>query len=286
MKKLIILLGVIGVSLSAILVRASSAPAMVLVFLRMGFAAAVLIPWSLLHPALRAEWKRLTGRECLLSLLSGVFLGFHFTLYFTSLRHTSIAAAVVLVDTEVFFVALASPLLLRRRVSKNGWLGIGLTFLGSVVIALGSAVSGGGLLGDLLALGGAACVAVYTVIGAVVRRTRSTTLYTALVYTAGSLTVLVMLLITGTPLTGYGAGDYLAGLGLGLFCTLLGHSVFSWGLKYESPAYISTVKLLEPVFATILGLMLFREVPALTTVLGGLVVILGIGWYSLRGDQI
>lgn len=282
MKKLIILLGVVGASLSAIFVRLSTAPALVLVFYRMLFSVAVLAPWSVLR--CREEWKQTTRREVLLSLLSGVFLGFHFTLYFSSLRYTSIAASVVLVDTEVFFVALATPLILRRKITRNGWLGIGLTFLGSVIIALAGRGSAMAMRGNLLALGGAVCVAVYTMLGTVVRRTRSTTVYTTLVYAAGTATVALMLLGTGTPILGYGAADYGAGLGLCVFSTLLGHSVFSWGLKYESPAFVSTAKLMEPVFATLLGLALFREVPSVLVVLGGLLVIGGIAWYSFRGE--
>lgn len=282
MKKLIVILGVVGVSLSAILVRLSSAPSMVLVFLRMFFAAAVLVPAMLLRH--REELKQITRKELCLSLLSGVFLGLHFTCYFSSLRYTSIAAAVVLVDTEVFFVALATPLLFGKRISKKCWLGIGLTFLGSILIALTDSGQGSNmLLGDLLALLGAAFVAVYTLIGTVVRKTRSTTVYTALVYSAGALTVALMLLFTGTPVLGYAPADYLSGLGLAVFCTLLGHSVFSWGLKYVSPAFVSTVKLLEPVFATVLGIFLFREIPGIPVVIGGVLVILGIAWYA--GNQ-
>lgn len=284
MKKLIILLGVLGVSCSAILVRLSQAPSMVLVFYRMLFASVILLPWSIM--AYRSEWKTLSRKTLLLSLLSGVFLGFHFTCYFSALRYTSIASAVVLVDTEVFFVALAAPLLLDKRVSRRGWIGILLTFLGSILIAAADANSGNRAgIGSALALLGAFCMAVYTLIGAKVRRTCSTTVYTTLVYTAGTVTVGLLLLLSGTPVIGYAPRDYAAALGLSLFCTLLGHSVFSWGLKYESPAYVSTVKLLEPVFATLLGLALFREIPTLPVILGGVIVIAGIAWYSANSDS-
>ena len=257
---------------------------MVLVFLRMFFASLVLLPWSVFQN--REEWAALTRRELLLCILAGIFLAIHFTLYFTAVRFTSIASAVLLVDVEVFFVALASPLLLNRRVTGQGWIGIILTFLGSIIIAFSGGRQGANvLLGDALALAGAACMAVYTLIGAEVRKTRSTILYTTIVYTTGAAVVGAMLIITGTPLPGYTISDYLAGAGLALFCTLLGHSVFSWGLKYESPAYVSTVKLLEPVFATIMGVVFFGELPTWQIVLGGMIVIFGIAWYSFRGEQ-
>lgn len=284
MTKLIIVLGVLGASFSAIFVRLSSAPSLVLVFYRMLFATAVLLPVCLVKN--RAELKEMTKKEFCLSALSGVFLGLHFACYFSSLRYTSIAASVVLVDTEVFFVAVISLALWKKEISKFGWIGIGSAFLGSVLIAVSDAGGGSNvLLGDGLALMGAVFVAVYTLIGTVVRRTRSTTVYTTVVYGTGALTVLLVLLFTGTAPVGYEPQDYAAALGLAVFCTLMGHSIFSWGLHYESPAFVSMAKLLEPVFATIMGIFLFQEIPGGMVVLGGLIVIFGVAFYCLKADS-
>ena len=86
---------------------------------------------------------------------------------------------------------------------------IALALAGSVIVALADTSSGGAdaLRGDLLALFGAVCVAVYTMIGAVCRRTVSTTVYTFVVYLTAAMTVAAAALLTGTPLTGYDAAD-------------------------------------------------------------------------------
>ncbi|MBQ1367046.1 MAG: DMT family transporter, partial [Firmicutes bacterium] len=165
--------------------------------------------------------------------------------------------------------------------SKWAWIGIGVTFLGSVLIALTDAGSGKNvLLGDLIALLGAFCMAVYTMIGRKCRQKISTTTYTSLVYFSAAVTVLLILVFSGQPVFGYAPVNWWTALGMAVFCTILGHSVFSWGLKYESPAFISTAKLLEPVFASILGLILFREVPGVLVIIGGLIVISGIYIYT------
>ena len=187
----------------------------------------------------------------------------------------------VLVDTEVLFVALGTVLVLRQRLSGRAWLAVALAFGGSVVIAMAdTAVGPDALRGDIIALSGTLCMAVYTMIGAVCRKNISTTVYTFLVYCSAALTVLVIALFGGLPLTGYGAENVLTALGMAVFCTLLGHSVFSWGLKYLPPAFISTAKLLEPVFASVWGLALFGERPGLLTLLGGAVIIAGVALYS------
>ena len=279
MRKLLVLLGVVGVSLSAPLIRISTAPSMVLVFYRVLIASVLLIPYALIRN--REEFRQMGRKTALLCLMSGLFLGLHFASYFQALRYTSIASAVALVDTEVFFVAFMMFFFFREIIPLRAWAGILLTFTGSMLIALSDA--GGGehvLLGDLIALAGAACLAVYTILGKVCRKEISTTAYTTLVYSSAALTVLVILLCTRTPVLGYEPVNWLSALGMAVFCTLLGHSVFNWALKYESAAFLSTVKLLEPVFAAILGVLLFREIPSKQVMLGGFIVILGVYVYS------
>ena len=279
MRKLLVLLGVVGVSLSAPLIRISTAPSMVLVFYRVLIASVLLIPYALIRN--REEFRQMGRKTALFCLMSGLFLGLHFASYFQALRYTSIASAVALVDTEVFFVAFMMFFFFREIIPLRAWAGILLTFTGSMLIALSDA--GGGehvLLGDLIALAGAACLAVYTILGKVCRKEISTTAYTTLVYSSAALTVLVILLCTGTPVLGYEPFNWLSALGMAVFCTLLGHSVFNWALKYESAAFLSTVKLLEPVFAAILGVLLFREIPSKQVMLGGFIVILGVYVYS------
>ena len=278
MERLIVILGVVGVSLSAVFVRWSTAPSLVLATYRMAFAAALLTPLAWRR---REEFRALRRRELGLSLLSGAFLGCHFACYFEALRWTSIASAVVLVDAEVLFVALATVLILRRRLSGRAWLAVLLAFGGSVVVAMAdSSAAVDALRGNLLALAGSLCMAVYTMLGSVCRRRLTTTVYTLLVYLAAAGTVLCAALLNGQPVTGWGPRNLLTALGMAVFCTLLGHSVFSWGLKYLPPAFVSTACLLEPVLASVWGLLLFRERPGIQVVLGGVLILLGIGLYS------
>lgn len=280
MKKIIIILGVLGVSFSAVFVKYADAPSMVLVFYRTLFASILLSPliWLRHREALFSIEKK----ELFLSLLSGAFLGIHFTAYFQAVKWTSIASAVVLTDVEVFFVAFAMLVIWKDKIPWKGWLGIGVTFAGSLLIGLTD--SGGGknvLLGDGLAISAAMFMSVYTIIGSVCRKKITTMVYTYLVYMSASLTVCLILLMSQTPLVGYHGKNYLLAFAMAVFCTLLGHSVFSWGLGHEKASFVSMVKLMEPVFATLLGMLLFTEIPGMITVIGGILVLTGIIVYSV-----
>ena len=280
MRLLILLLGVLCGSLSAVFVRWSTAPSLVLALYRMAFSVALLLPAAWRH---RGELAALSGRTRLLCLASGAALGLHFATFFQAVKTTSIAAAAVLVDMEVLFVALATVAVFRKKLPLTAWLAMALAFGGAVTMALADSGGGNALGGDVLAVLSAMLIGVYTLIGSVCRRTMSTTAYTCLVYTAALVTLLALALASGTPVAGYGAENLATALGMAVFCTLLGHSVFSWALKYFPPAFVSTARLMDCVFSAVWGAVLFSEVPTAQTVLGGGAVILGILLYT-RGE--
>ena len=278
MKRLIVLIGVVGISAAAVLVRWSTAPSMVLVLYRMTIAVLLLLPSVLMKG--REELKGMTKKEWLLTVAAGCCLGLHFSSFFESLRYTSIAAAVILSDVEVLFVALGSILVFRKKLSRRCWVAVGLSLIGAVMVALADAGGESSLLGNALALTSTFLLALYTMIGASVRSRISNTVYTFVAYGCAAVTVLVLSLVSGTPLSGYGINNWLTALGMAVLCTLMGHSVFTWGLKYLPPAYISTVKLLDPVFSALWGLLLFREIPTMPVIVGGLIVIAGVFLYG------
>jgi len=279
MKHFIVMLGVMGVSLSPIFVRFSTAPSMVLVLYRVTFATLLLTPYVLWRH--RDEIKTLRKRDLLLCLLAGVFLGLHFTSYFEALRRTEIAPAAVLVNTEAIFVTIGTVLFMKAKLSGKVWIAVLLTFTGSVIVALADAAGGGALLGNLLALAGAVFGAVYTMLGTVCRKGGvSTMVYSWFLYGSASLTVLLFVLTSGLSPLGYEPVNILTTLGMAICCTIGGHSIYSWGLKFLPASFVASAKMMEPVFASVWGLLLFGEKPGLLVILGGSVVIAGIALYS------
>ena len=278
-----LLLGVLCGSLSAVFVRWSTAPSLVLALYRMAFSVALLAPVAWRN---RKGLAGLSRQARLLCLASGTALGLHFATFFQAVKTTSIAAAAVLVDMEVLFVALASVAVFRRKLPLAAWFAIALAFGGAVVMALADFAGGGGTLrGDLLAVLSAMFISIYTLIGSVCRRTMTTTAYTCLVYTVALGTLLVLTLASGTPLAGYGGVNLATALAMAVFCTLLGHSVFCWALKYFQPSFVSTTRLLDCVFSAAWGALLFSERPTARAVLGGVAVILGVVLYTRSEAQ-
>ena len=78
--------------------------------------------------------------------------------------------------------------------------------------------------------------------------------------------------------------EIIVGVLLAVFSTLLGHSIFSWALKFFSPSFVSACKLLEPVGAGIMAAILFGEIPVPVQLLGAVMILLGV-WYYARLEQ-
>ena len=277
---IMIVVGVLGISLSSIFVRYSQAPSAVTAAWRLLWTVLFLTPMVVGNPAVRGELLRTPRKLMLLSALSGIFLAIHFVLWFESLYHTSVASSTAIVCTEVIWVCLGFCLFLKGRLTGKALAAIGVTLLGSLLIAFADSGSGGGLYGDILALLAAVAVAVYTLIGRVVREKLSTTVYTYMVYTACVLVLVVTCLVQGFGLFAYGWSAVIVGALLAIFSTLLGHSIFSWCLKYFSPAFVSASKLCEPVVAAILAVFLFGELPGWLQIAGGILILGGVLWYS------
>lgn len=256
---------------------------------RLGLAALILTPITL--ATRRDELRRLTRRQIGLALLSGAFLAVHFAAWISSLAYTSVASSTALVTTNPIFVALVSWLIWRERLGPRALVGIGLSFLGSLLIALSDQSGGSGsnpLLGDVLALVGALFVTGYLLTGRELRRDMHILPYIWLVYTTAAVILLLWMALAGQTLFGFPRQVYLLLLGLAVGPQLLGHTSFNWSIKYLSATFVAVAILGEPISSTVLALVLLPEQRLQPLQLaGGLVLMLGIAVATLaeRGDE-
>lgn len=277
---IMIVVGVIGISLSSIFVKYSTAPSAVTAAWRLLWTVILMTPVVLGKKTVREEFRQTNRKTVMLSFLSGLFLAIHFVLWFESLQHTSVASSTTIVCTEVIWVSLGFWLFLKGKLSGKAVAIIGVTLVGSALIAWADSSSDAHLYGDILSLLSAVAVAAYMLIGRVVRKGASTTVYTYLVYSACAAVLVVTCFVQGQGLLDYGISAVIVGLLLAIFSTILGHSIFSWCLKYFSPSFVSASKLCEPVVAAILAGILFGEGLKPLQVVGGILILGGVYCYS------
>jgi drug/metabolite transporter (DMT)-like permease len=277
---------ILAVSTSAILVRFSSAPSLVVAFYRVLFTTLLLVPFAVRshHEA----FGRLSARDWLAASASGVALALHFGLWFESLAWTSVAASVTIVQAQVLFVAVGAALFLSERVTRRTVIGIVIALGGIVVMSLGDALTGAAvagpapLYGNALAIAAAGCMAGYVLAGRSLRQRIPLVPYVVVVYSVCVGTLLGLAVVAGEPLVDYPAREWLLFLGMAVGPGILGHTVLNWALAHVDSSVVSVSLLAEPIGSTLLALVLLGEVPTELTVGGGVIVLVGIALTSRR----
>ncbi|BDH62694.1 membrane protein [Lysinibacillus sp. PLM2] len=270
-----ILIGVISISLSAILVKLATADAGVIAFYRMLFSVLIMSPIFFIKHT--HEIKLITKRDWIFSTIAGVFLASHFILWFESLNYTSVASSTVLVTLQPLFAFVGTYFFFKEPLTIKTVISGLIAILGSFLISWGDfQVSGTALYGDMLALIACALITGYLLFGQDVRKRISLITYTMVVYSISTICLFIYVIVKGESFGPYSSMDWLWFLLLAIIPNLFGHTLFNWAIKWVSTNVISVAVLFEPIGAAILAYLVFNESLIPSQIIGGIVVIVGI----------
>ncbi len=257
------------------MIRACDAPATAIAFYRMFFSALIISPLAV--TVYRKQLKEFSKKTLSITILAGFLLAWHFYFWVASLDYTTISASVTLVTTQPVFVAVLARMLLKERIGARGIIATILAIIGSALIAgFDFGFKKEYLWGDILALAGAAMAGTYLFLGRTVRPSVSTFPYIYVVYSVSAVTLALILGVSGDLLAVYSGHDYFYFVLLAAVPTLIGHSLYNYTLKHVAAHKVGISIIGEPIFATIWGILIFSEIPRMTTVLGGLIIIISL----------
>lgn len=275
---IVLFAGVLIASTASIMIRyaqGAGMPSLSIAAGRLGLAALIVTPLALSRAS--GEIRRLRQRDVLFGMGAGVFLAVHFASWISSLEYTSVASSAALVSTNPLWVGIASLFLFRERLHWTTLLGIALTLIGTIAISVSDSANptqSNPLLGNTLALTGAATASAYLLIGRDLRRRLSVLAYIWLVYTSAAVVLVIWAIVTGQQFFGFPPNVYLLILGLAIGPQLLGHTAFNYALSSLSATYVAVAILGEPIGSTLLAFILFGETLA-PLQFGGIVLLLG-----------
>lgn len=266
----------------------------------------LIVAVALLTTGSWREWRVLSRREFLLAAGAGVLLALHFWSWNASLRYTTVAASVALVNLQPVLIAGVSALWLNESPSGRQWVGVVIAVAGALVVGLAdvpggmhgilSAIAGGAtaggataaggraLFGDLLALVGAVTAALYYLIGRRLRQRVGVWPYVSIAYGAAFVTCVAIALASGDALLPQPRRELSIFAGLAIGPMLLGHTGMNWALGHLPAFVVNLTTLGEPIGATILAALLpgIAEVPGGGTIVGGVLVLGGVLLASRR----
>ncbi|MDZ7265240.1 MAG: DMT family transporter [candidate division KSB1 bacterium] len=272
---LVLGLGLVAISLASIFIKLCQAPSLVIAAYRLSLASLFYIVFT--------RWRQgpilatFSRPQLQVVLLSGIFLTIHFATWITSLKYTSVASSVVLVQSAPIFVALGSALLLGEPPRKRVMLGIAIALAGSIVISAHDfSLDQRSVVGNLLAIGGAIGAAGYLLAGRKLRACIDIFRYVTVVYSIAAVLLILLAFGSGLSFLGYRAVDYWLLVAVALIPQVIGHTSINWALKYFSATAVAVIILGEPIGASILALLLLGEKLTLIQIAGGCIILAGV----------
>ena len=194
---------------------------------------------------------------------------------FEALVHLPLANATAISFAKALFVTVLATLILHEVVGAGRWAATAVGFVGVVIVVQPSADGVNGYA--LLALLSAVAVAFVQISLRVLTRTESSV--TILAYQAIALAVLLAPAalwwwVTPTPL------EWLMLVGVGIFATL-GQWCNVQGFRAGEAAAIAPMDYTRILFASVIGFLVFHEVPGVAT-FAGAALIVAATLYTLR----
>jgi drug/metabolite transporter (DMT)-like permease len=278
-----LVLAVLCISTGSIFVRLAEAPPLTVAFYRTALAALMLMPLAL--PSLRAAWPALPQHSRRLVLLAGLVLAVHFATWIQSLRHTSIASSVLLVNTAPVFAVVLSRLFLRERVTPAVLAAIAVALLGAALIAVADwDRAPASLVGSLLALAGAVTLAAYHVLGRGLREAMPLGAYVLTVWTTAACVLGLLGAASRVTFAPFPAHTWLMLALLALVPTVFGHGLVNGSLRSIPAPTVGLFLLGEPIVASVLAFLAFGERPGAAGLAGGALVLGALALVVLRRD--
>lgn len=282
--RFIVVLAVISGSTSGILGRLITADSMAIGFYRLTLA----LPFFLVPVLLRKReaLKSIPARDLLWSAISGMFLFWHFLCWFIAVKNTTIASAIILADLHPLIVMGITVVIIKKRIPVRAAVGVFVALLGAgVVVGFDYSIVGSHIYGDVMALFAAVAMGIYFCIGGVLRKDIPGDIYITLIFTVCWICFTLGMVITDTPFFGYPLSDYLWLVVMTILCQLGAHAVMNWSMRFVPSLYVSAWSTAEIVSAPLLALWVFGEMPGLTKIIGGIIVIAGLLYYNYHEND-
>ena len=214
--------------------------------------------------------------------LPAVFLGglLAFAVYHVALNYgevtVSAGSASILIATAPVFTALLAVAFLGERLRVVGWVGMGVSFLGSAMISLGE---GEGLSLNARAapiLLAALSTSLYFILQKPYLEKYGALAFTTYAIWAGTLLTLIYLPSLVSQVRTAPTGTTLAIVYLGVFPTAIAFTTYAYALRHMSASNLGITTYLVPPITIVMGLVFLDEAPPAMAYVGGALALVGV----------
>jgi drug/metabolite transporter (DMT)-like permease len=244
-------------------------------FLRQFFGLVVLLPLLWRHGLAAYRPKRIGGQ-----FSRGLLHTIGLCLWFTALPRIPLADMTAIGFTGPIFIMLGAWLFLGEPMRWERWLAASIGFAG-VLIVVGPKLAGSGGVYNLVMLASAPMFAASFLLTKGLTRTETTGVI--LVWQSLTVTLFSMplaLLHWHTPTLLQWAAFVLCG-----FLGSLGHYCLTRSFRIADISATQSVKFVDLVWASLIGWLVFADLPSTSTLIGGVVICAAMVWIAMRESR-
>lgn len=261
-------------------------PASIVLSLRMGLAAVLVVVFGGGGRWLRQARHPGTLRRL---ILLGSIDAIQLYTFMIALRRLDVALAVFLSYMSPIYIAIIAPRLLRQRTEPVVVVALLLSVTGIAVMLAPGLLNPDlrvSLLGVLIGLVSGLLLAVFFLVAkALSGEVDGSTMLLSNGVIVALVTLPLGLIQWQDVGFAFGLIDLWAVLGLAVFSTALGGTIFLHGMRYIPVQHTSIVGLLEPATAPLFAFALLHERPSVWTLLGGSLILVGAVLVVLFGES-
>ena len=215
-------------------------------------------------------------------LLSAVLMGLHWVTYFYALQWSSVAIGMLSLFTYPVLTAFLEPLLLKTKLQKIHLLLGAMVLMGIYLLSPDFNFKNSNTLAIGIGVFSALCYALRNL----VLKSKVTEYHgsTLMVYQTGIIGLILV------PAFFYIDFDIVLNqwkglLALAIITTAIGHSLFLMTFKHFSITTVSILSSIQPVYGILIGAIFLNEIPEITTVLGGMLILGSVVIESFRSSK-
>ena len=251
---------------------------------RFGIGFLLLLPAALLQGGVewpRQDWPGVAGLGVLYFALFPIL--FNASLIFTTAARGALALSTLPLLTMVVGAALGSEALTARKS-----LGVVIATLGVAIALLSGLASAplGAWRGDLLMVGAALCMAIYSIWSKPFIARSGPIPFTTMSMGVGAACLIVISCCRGSfsPVAAFGKPQWLAATYLGAFGSALTFYLWAFALARTTPTRVAISVTVNPVAASLVGAILLQE-PLGWNLVGGIVTVFAGIWIATTAGR-
>jgi drug/metabolite transporter (DMT)-like permease len=203
------------------------------------------------------------------ALLGGLVMSLSFIAFVVSMSNTTVANVVFIISTQTMFLAIFGYFYLKEKVSLTSFISILLAISG-ILFMVGDSLLDGSLFGNIVAL---AIPINFSILVMIIRKNKNLDMVPAIFY-SGLFSILYGLILSESFV--FSSHDILMGFFLGVPQLAFGFICITIGSRTTPSTTIGLLMLTETLFGPIWVWLFLNEIPPISVLIGGTVIILAI----------